>query len=156
MNFKFNLISRLSLSVLFLFSSILSGDPVKERIEIISVVNNFFKIIETKDVDLAKKTVLQGSCFFSIQESKGEKNLRSTSYNDFIKNLASGKNGYKEEMFDPKVLIHKNIALVWARYKFYRNGKYSHCGVDSFSLIKVGGKWKIASIVYTIEKEGCN
>jgi len=53
------------------------------------------------------------------------------------------------------VLIHKEIAVVWTKYDFHREGKFSHCGVDAFNLIKTQEGWKISGIFYTVEKEGC-
>lgn len=58
-------------------------------------------------------------------------------------------------MWDPKIMIHKEIAIVWTKYDFHREGKFSHCGVDAFNLIKAPGGWKISGIIYTVEKEGC-
>ncbi len=40
-------------------------------------------------------------------------------------------------------------------YEFVRDGKFSHCGVDSVSLFKSAEGWKIATIVYTMEITGC-
>ena len=131
------------------------GDQVKEKKEVISVVNNFFKVLETKDIDLAGKIMLPGSCYFSTREIKGKMHLTSSTYDDFMKGLTLSKYKLREEMFYPAVLIHKEIAILWVRFEVYRDEKLAHCGVDSFSLIKVEGKWKIASVVYTVETEGC-
>jgi serine/threonine protein kinase len=44
---------------------------------------------------------------------------------------------------------------IWAfgcvLYDFWRDGSYSHCGVDAFDLIKVDGQWRIAGGMYTVE-----
>ncbi|HEX4167725.1 MAG TPA: hypothetical protein VHZ55_19855 [Bryobacteraceae bacterium] len=70
--------------------------------------------------------------------------------------LASGKGKWDERIWDPKVLRHGSIAVVWAPYNFHLNGKFSHCGIDSFSLLLTNGEWKIASISDTREKAGCS
>ncbi len=57
------------------------------------------------------------------------------------------------KVWDPKILIHKEIAVVWTKYDFHREGKFSHCGVDAFNLIKTPEGWKISGIIYTVEKE---
>jgi hypothetical protein len=56
---------------------------------------------------------------------------------------------------DTRVEVHERIAMVWAPYDLWVNEKYSHCGVDVFTLLKTEEGWKIASIAYTIEKKGC-
>ena len=58
-------------------------------------------------------------------------------------------------MWEPKVLIRGAIAQLWAPYDFHREGKFNHCGIDSVSLVKVGGAWKIAGISYTSETLNC-
>ena|SRR5579872_3295182 len=62
-----------------------------------------------------------------------------------------------EEHFtgQPKVAIHGTIANVWGDYEFLRDGKFTHCGVDSFNLVKVTAGWKVAAIFDTEETTGC-
>jgi hypothetical protein len=55
----------------------------------------------------------------------------------------------------PTVTIHGRIAEVWGEYEFLRDGKFSHCGIDSFTLLKTDQGWKVATIVYTAETTGC-
>jgi len=50
-------------------------------------------------------------------------------------------------------MVHEGIAVVWTPYEFHVNGEFSHCGVDAFSLVRIDGQWKIAGIVYTVERE---
>ena len=86
----------------------------------------------------------------------GEKRTSNISQEEFAARLATTKDsGYLERMWNPKVNIRGSIANVWADYDFHLNGKFTHCGIDSFSLVKSGGTWKIAGIVYTVETAGC-
>ena len=55
----------------------------------------------------------------------------------------------------PTVSIHGAIANVWGEYEFLRDGKFTHCGVDSFNLLKTSSGWKVANILDTEESEGC-
>jgi hypothetical protein len=43
------------------------------------------------------------------------------------------------------------IATVWAPYDFWIDGKFSHCGVDAFDLIKTDKGSRIAGGAYTVE-----
>ncbi|NDF99329.1 MAG: hypothetical protein EB101_10490 [Chitinophagia bacterium] len=36
------------------------------------------------------------------------------------------------------------------------NGKFSHCGVNSFTLVKLNGEWKINYVIDTRRKQNCN
>ena len=55
----------------------------------------------------------------------------------------------------PAVSIHGTIANVWGEYELLRDGKFSHCGVDSFNLLKTAEGWKVAAILDTEETTGC-
>ena len=80
----------------------------------------------------------------------------STPAADFAKQIA-GAQGDLIERFTakPTVLIRGRMAQVWGEYEFLRDGKFHHCGVDSFSLLQTADGWKIAAIVYTSETTGC-
>ena len=54
----------------------------------------------------------------------------------------------------PVVTIHGTIANVWGEYEFLRDGKFGHCGVDSFNLLKTADGWKVATILDTEETTG--
>lgn len=75
---------------------------------------------------------------------------------DFLDAIGSGKAVWKERMWDENVLVHGAIAVVWGPYDFHNNGAFSHCGYDSFSLLKTAAGWKITYISDTREKEGCS
>jgi hypothetical protein len=51
------------------------------------------------------------------------------------------------------VRIDGPLAMVWAPYTFYYNGKFSHCGADSFQLVRVNGAWKIQYLIDTRRKD---
>lgn len=126
-----------------------------EEKAVIAAVEQFFKTVETRDADLARNILLPEGVVFSVREEGGEKKIRSTTHEQIIDSFASSTEKMLERMWDPKILIHKEIAVVWTKYDFHREGKFSHCGVDSFNLIKTPEGWKISGIIYTVEKEGC-
>ncbi|HUH33176.1 MAG TPA: hypothetical protein VLZ28_04430, partial [Daejeonella sp.] len=55
-----------------------------------------------------------------------------------------------------QVLIDDNLASVWTSYQFYIGDKFSHCGVNSFQLVKGKEGWKIVYLIDTRRKENCN
>jgi hypothetical protein len=57
-----------------------------------------------------------------------------------------------ERGFDLQVRVSGPLATVWVPYDLYLNGQWSHCGVDAFTLLKVGGQWRIASLVWSVEQ----
>jgi hypothetical protein len=51
----------------------------------------------------------------------------------------------REEMYDPKVEVNGDWAMVWGRYVFWVDDKISHCGINQFNLVRIDGTWKIAN-----------
>jgi hypothetical protein len=56
-----------------------------------------------------------------------------------------------EKMPEPKVEIFGDMALVYGRYTFHVGDKLSHCGVNSFHLVRTADGWKIANGASTLE-----
>jgi len=118
---------------------------------ILKTVQQFFDALESRDTTLAKNVLLPDGQFFSIRENNSNINIKKSAHSNFIKKLTISNEPIRETMNDPFVLIHNQIAIVWTKYKFYKNGQYSHSGVDAFSLLKTSEGWKIAGIIYNIE-----
>jgi len=57
-----------------------------------------------------------------------------------------------ERGWNPTVQLQAGIATVWYPYDFYIDGQWSHCGVDTFTLVKRGDRWLIVTLAYTIEQ----
>jgi hypothetical protein len=51
------------------------------------------------------------------------------------------------------VRIDNDLAVVWAPFDFLVDGKVDHCGTDLFNLVRVDGKWLIASVADTGRKD---
>jgi len=118
---------------------------------IIKTVQQFFNALESRDTTIASSVLISDGQFFSIRENDSNNNIKKTTHSNFIKKLTTSNEPMREIMQDPVVLINKQIAVVWTKYKFYKNDQYSHSGVDAFSLLKTSEGWRIAGIIYNIE-----
>jgi hypothetical protein len=56
-----------------------------------------------------------------------------------------------EKMDKTKVEIFGDMALVFGRYTFHVGDKFSHCGTNSFHLVRTIDGWKIANAASTLE-----
>ena len=63
------------------------------------------------------------------------------------------KPAVRERMWNPEVRIRGAIATIWTPYDFWTDGKFSHCGIDAFDLVKTDEGWKISGGGYTIEAQ---
>ncbi len=61
----------------------------------------------------------------------------------------SGTTHIEERIHDPEVRIDHDLAVVWAPFNFYIDGKLDHCGRDLFNLNQKNGKWQIVGLAAT-------
>lgn len=71
---------------------------------------------------------------------------------EFLAMVARPEADFFERMWDPTVRIHGRVADVLARYDFYQDGEFSHCGVDLFQLVETSEGWVVVSVVWTVEQ----
>jgi hypothetical protein len=57
-----------------------------------------------------------------------------------------------ERGWTPEVRVNGPLAMVWYPYDLYLDGKWSHCGVDAFTLIRHEGTWRIANMAWSAEQ----
>jgi hypothetical protein len=105
------------------------------------------------DAGMIRSTMLPDARLYSV---RGENAPSVTTSEAFVNQIASAKGDLLERFTSqPSVSVRGRMAQVWGEYEFLRDGKFSHCGVDSVSLFKTTEGWKIATIVYTVETTGC-
>lgn len=69
----------------------------------------------------------------------------------FAKLISESKPEYTETMPNKDVKISGDLAMVAGRYKFYIGDKFSHCGTNTFHLMRTETGWLIINAASTIE-----
>jgi hypothetical protein len=119
-------------------------------------VTQFFDGMRRGDSIMVRRTLAPGAVLHAISQKEGRTALQIESTNDFLKAVGTPHSEVWDERVQfERVLIDANLASVWAPYEFYRGSKFSHCGYDSFQLVKLADGWKIAHIIDTRRKEKC-
>jgi hypothetical protein len=72
-----------------------------------------------------------------------------------LRTITQGRERLLERMWTPVVRVQGAIATLWTPYDFHVDGRFSHCGVDTATLLRTGGGWRIAALVYTVQRTGC-
>jgi hypothetical protein len=124
-----------------------------ERDAILKTVQGFFDTMTAKDVEGARQLLQPQGRFHAMRMRDGKPDVRAFSNEEYFADLQAGKRKLQERMWNPEVRIQGLIATMWAPYDFWIDGKFSHCGIDAFDLIKTEEGWKIAGGVYTIESK---
>ena len=119
---------------------------------VVSVAQRLLDAINAGDTASARAVLAPGAQFFSTRAGGAPRRQADTV---FVRSLAAPTAKYLERMWSPVVRVKGAIADVWAPYDFYIDGRFSHCGIDTFTLLKASNGWQIASVVYTVESTGC-
>ncbi|QJW88124.1 DUF4440 domain-containing protein [Spirosoma taeanense] len=104
-----------------------------------------------------KNTFLPGATLQSIAKNKdGDVSVRNENIGQFAASVVKYPPfALDERLSGMDIRIDGELATAWTPYVFYFQDKKSHCGVNSFTLVKVNGNWKIQNIIDTRRKDNC-
>ncbi len=124
--------------------------------QVVAVAEALFDAMRSKDAAALRRILLPGARLLAVDERQSPGTVTFSDRDQFVELVASSEVELQERMWSPKVEIDGNIASIWTPYDFHIDGAFSHCGVDGFHMIRVGGDWKIAHITYSRRLEGCD
>jgi hypothetical protein len=121
------------------------------------VINNLFTGMKNADPDLLKKSFADSMVLQTISRNKeGQLVVINEKPADFIDFISKEQPGNADERIEfETVKIDGPLAIAWTPYNFYYKGKFSHCGVNSFQLVRFNGEWKIQYLIDTRRRQGC-
>ncbi|MDE5430670.1 nuclear transport factor 2 family protein [Elizabethkingia meningoseptica] len=144
---KSSLILILGLTSGLFFSQVSEEEVVK------ATVNRLFNGMKNSDPEGVKSSFTKTAILQTIAKT-GE--VKNENIEGFAQSVAAvSKNTLDERIVFSAIHIDGNLASVWTPYQFYFNGKFSHCGVNSFQLVKENSIWKIQYIIDTRRKDNC-
>ena len=132
-----------------------SADDASDKEAVVGVVAAFFAAMTARDVDGMRKILTPDGILYGYREGPDGLLIIRPSHDDYLANLATSEGEMVERFWEPEVMLHDRMAVVWTPYDFYLNGEFSHCGIDNFSFLKTDDGWKIAGVVFSMEREGC-
>lgn len=142
---------------LILFCGSLSFAQKKNDAAILNPINTLFAAMEKGDSALLSTAFFSDVTLITVLEKDGKINLRKEGLQDFMNAVGMPHaEKWHEPIWSIKVQQDGNFAQVWADYAFYRGAQFSHCGVDTFQLIKTASGWKIFYLADTRHTTGCN
>ena len=116
----------------------------------------FFDGMRQGDSAAVRRTLAPGAVFHTIATKASVTKVAPENPQDFLKAVGTPHpKVWDERITFANVLIDANLASVWTPYEFYLGGTFSHCGYNSFQLVKLADGWKIAHIIDTRRKEKC-
>lgn len=122
---------------------------------VVATVNEFFRAMSAKDSAGSAAVMHPDGVMFASSQRGDSIALRRSTFASYLGSIPTMKADLLERMWEPTVLVHKQLATVWTAYDFHTDRKFSHCGVDVFNLVRYQGRWRIVSVAYTVEPTGC-
>lgn len=147
--------SGLFLIVFFLGISSINAQSAEDSVK--STIRKMFFAMMEADGALLQDCFTENAIMQTITTNKeGKLIVRTDSVPAFVRQVSSLPKGLLDEriVFDV-VKIDGPLATVWTPYQFYRRSDFSHCGVNSFQLVRNSDKWRIQYIIDTRRKTGC-
>ena len=142
---------------IYIITSFLPAKSQNTEDSVKAAVNRLFDAMKNSDSAMLINSFADSAVLQTISSNKnGEVLIKNESIKGFAHSIGSAPQGWLDERikFD-MIKIDGPLASVWTPYSFYYNGRFSHCGVNSFQLIKTVNGWKIQYIIDTRRKEGC-
>lgn len=146
---------RIALLLLISLSCILPARSQENEIR--AVIEKMFQSMYKGDTATLRTCFIPGASFMTFgYDSKGNPRAKGDSLNDFLRGVGmTGPANMEERLTQWQCLMDDGLASVWTPYEFYFEGKFSHCGVNSFQLMQVQQEWKITMISDTRRRGDC-
>lgn len=131
----------------FCFGQKTDSDLVKESIE------KLFTGMKNADTIMIKSVFADNAILQTITKKEV---VKTEKMQDFLSSFSKlSKNDADEKIRFEAINIDGNLASVFTPYEFYYRGKFSHCGANSFQLVKQNNVWKIQYLIDT-RRTNCN
>ncbi len=122
-----------------------------------ATVNDLFTAMKNADAVLLKSVFADSAILQTITRTKeGKTQVKTDEVSGFVDQISKlPKDAADERITFDVVRVDGALAIVWTPYKFYFNGKFSHCGANSFQLVRFNGSWRIQYLIDTRRRAGC-
>jgi hypothetical protein len=113
---------------------------------VLAPIQAMFAGMSARDAAAIRKPTLPGGVMVLMRDGKPVQ----MTFEDFATRVAKpGTTKIEERIHNPLIKIDNDLAVVWAPFDFYVDGKVSHCGTDLFNMVRQEGEWRIASVADT-------
>lgn len=126
-------------------------DLAGEEQAVLGAVRAWLDAFIARDIDTFTALTRPEGVQFIVATDRGPTSVRAVTNLEDIESLAQSGPEYAEKLWDAEVRIRGDLAQVWSPYAFDIDGARSHCGIDSFTLIRNEDVWQMANASWTVE-----
>ena len=153
------MIKKTYMKCLLIILTIISSKAMAQTDEaaVKQVINNMFDGMRRTDTGMLRAAFTSAPILQTVVKNKeGKTVLLTEPLDSFIVAISQPHTEvYDERITFDMIKIDGDLAIAWTPYKFYVGDKFSHCGVDSYQLVKLNGQWKIQYLIDTRRRQGC-
>ena len=137
-------------SLLF-FATILHAQSPEDSVK--AVINKMFASMKGGDAKSLQECFADSAILQTITRAG---KIRTEVVKEFITQISAlPKDSADERITFDMVKVDDALAIAWTPYQFYYAGKFSHCGVNSFQLVRINGNWRIQYLIDTRRRTNC-
>lgn len=125
------------------------GSDAESR-AVIAVADSVLAALTSGDNATLARLTIDSSVVGGVGLRDGVERMSLRSWGIYVNR--TGPPTFTERGFDATARVQDGVAQVWVPYDLYVGTAWSHCGVDAFTLMKSGGRWRVAALIYTIEQ----
>ena len=146
----------LAILISLLNSTVFAQDAKNEDVKNASEMpDRLFAAMKAKSFEDIRATFTPEGQLVAIDKPRDGKGLSKTrvfTADAFAKMISEAKGGeFIEKMPNKEVKVSGDVATVAGRYTFFVGDKFSHCGLNTFHLVRTETGWKIANAASTLE-----
>lgn len=143
------------LAVVLCCSRPLSAQTATDSVK--ATIQRMFEAMKEADSTKLRSCFADSAIMQTISRNKeGKELVRTDGVEGFVKMVGSIPKGMADERIEFDVVKTDGaLGIAWTPYRFYRNGVFSHCGVNSFQLVRMNQRWVIQYIIDTRRKDQC-
>lgn len=143
------------LPILLIYINTSAAQTAEDSVK--AVINKMFTAIKTADGEMLAACFTDNAVLQTIAKDKtGKLLVRNESPAEFITQIKKlPKDSADERITFDLIKTDGPLAMAWTPYQFYYASKFSHCGVNSFQLVRLDGMWKIQYIIDTRRRTDC-
>ena len=127
------------------------AEEIDEHAAIEETIAVMFEGLRERDLEKWRRTMHPEGKWFVQRYFDDEITLRTTDTAARMAAVAESTAVVDETVWNPTILLHRDMAVYWAPFKVKVDGDVIQCGVNSFQMMKDAGVWKVTNISYTAE-----
>lgn len=125
------------------------------KAQVLQVGQAVFDAMAQRDTAALRQVLHPAAHLIAAVESDGQPAPRASDLSEFLDQIANFPTVPLERIWNAEVRVSGTVATIWAQYDFHRGIEFSHCGIDSFQLVKTPAGWRVSSIIYTVIRDRC-